>query len=159
VQDIPVPAVQLNPAIPVELQHIIEKCLEKNRDLRYQHSADIRSDLKRLARHCHASSSGVRALVEPVVAAAAPSKTSAIRSQVVAPPQEPTSRSAATTLPEHISAKIWVFLAALLVALAISGVLYWRSQKKVVLTERDTIVLADFANSTGDAVFDGPLKT
>jgi hypothetical protein len=47
----------------------------------------------------------------------------------------------------------------LLVALAISGVLYWRSQKKVVLTERDTIVLADFANSTGDAVFDGPLKT
>ena len=49
-QDVPVPAMQLNPAIPPELQRIINKCLEKDRDLRCQHAADISSDLERLKR-------------------------------------------------------------------------------------------------------------
>ena len=50
VRDAPVPTVELNPDVPDELQRIIEKCLEKDRDLRYQHASDIRSDLKRLGR-------------------------------------------------------------------------------------------------------------
>jgi eukaryotic-like serine/threonine-protein kinase len=49
-QDIPVPATQLNPRIPPEMQRIVNKCLEKDRDLRYQHAADIGTDLKRLER-------------------------------------------------------------------------------------------------------------
>ena len=46
----PVPAVRLNPEVSTELERIINKSLEKDRDLRYQHAADIRSDLKRLRR-------------------------------------------------------------------------------------------------------------
>src|SRR5579863_4382229 len=46
----PVPALQLNPALPPKLQEIVEKLLEKDRDLRYQSAADLRGDLKRLKR-------------------------------------------------------------------------------------------------------------
>jgi len=46
----PVPAVRLNPDLPAELERIINKCLEKDRNLRYQHASDIRSDLQRLKR-------------------------------------------------------------------------------------------------------------
>ena len=58
VQDNPVAPMQLNPQIPEELQRIINKCLEKDRDLRYQHASDISSDLKRLGRESRATWSG-----------------------------------------------------------------------------------------------------
>lgn len=47
----PTPAVRLNPEVPGELERIINKCLEKDRELRYQHASDIRSDLQGLRRH------------------------------------------------------------------------------------------------------------
>ena len=53
----PAPAVRLNPALPPQLEGIINKCLEKDRDLRYQHAADIRTDLKRLKRDTDSSHS------------------------------------------------------------------------------------------------------
>jgi eukaryotic-like serine/threonine-protein kinase len=46
----PTPVVRLNPDLPTELERIINKCLEKDRNLRYQHAADIRTDLQRLRR-------------------------------------------------------------------------------------------------------------
>ncbi len=46
----PAPAVRLNPGLPEELERIIDKCLEKDRNLRYQHAAEIRTDLQRLKR-------------------------------------------------------------------------------------------------------------
>ncbi len=48
--------------------------------------------------------------------------------------------------------------AAIVLAAVVGGVLYWRSHRTIHLSEKDTIVLADFANSTGDPVFDGTLK-
>jgi serine/threonine protein kinase len=53
--------------------------------------------------------------------------------------------------------KIWAS-AAVMLALAVGGVLYWRSHRIVHLSEQDTIVLSDFTNSTGDPVFDGTLR-
>ena len=44
------PAVRLNPDVPPKLEDIINKCLEKDRNLRYQHASDIRGDLQRLKR-------------------------------------------------------------------------------------------------------------
>ena len=55
---VPVAPVRLNPELPSELEHIINKCLEKDRELRYQHAADVRSDLKRLKRETGAMDSG-----------------------------------------------------------------------------------------------------
>ncbi len=65
----PTAPVRLNPDLPLELERIIHKCLEKDRDLRYQHASDILTDLKRLKRDTDSSHSGV-------VGEAAPSSSS-----------------------------------------------------------------------------------
>src|SRR6202140_2481821 len=52
----PTSAVRLNPDVPVELERIINKCLEKDRNLRYQHASDIRTDLQRLKRYTESPS-------------------------------------------------------------------------------------------------------
>ena len=46
----PTSPLRLNPGLPVELERIIEKCLEKDRNLRYQHASEVRTDLQRLKR-------------------------------------------------------------------------------------------------------------
>jgi eukaryotic-like serine/threonine-protein kinase len=51
----PTPAVRLNPDLPPELENILSKCLDKDRNLRYQHASDIRTDLQRLKRDTEAS--------------------------------------------------------------------------------------------------------
>jgi DNA-binding winged helix-turn-helix (wHTH) protein/tetratricopeptide (TPR) repeat protein len=53
----------------------------------------------------------------------------------------------------------WILAGTTAVVIAIALGLYWRSQKKVKLSEKDTIILGDFDNRTGDAVFDDTLKT
>jgi serine/threonine protein kinase/tetratricopeptide (TPR) repeat protein len=128
----PVSPVRLNPDLPVDLERIINKCLEKDRNLRYQHASDIRTDLQRLKRD---SESG---------------HVSAANSGTITVTQVP-----AIWLAKHWKILISVLLSALLVA----GGFYYRSHRSKPLTHRDTIVLSDFANSTGDAVFDDTLKT
>jgi len=59
----PTPAARLNPDVPPKLEDVINKCLEKNRDLRYQHAAEIRADLQRLKRDTDSGSARATTLV------------------------------------------------------------------------------------------------
>ena len=91
----PVPPIRFNPKIPAKLEEIISKCLEKDKDLRYQHASDIRSDLKRLQRD---SSSGPRKLqVEGT------EESSAHVSSAYIPPSSSASMPAAahSSAPKH----------------------------------------------------------
>ncbi len=123
----PVAPVRLNPDVPAKLEEIITKALEKDKKLRYQSAADMRTDLQRLKR---ATESGARVQLH-----AATSKTVGRK-------------------------KRWpAFYAAVIVAVAlVAGALFVHNRKAHALNETDTIVLADFANSTGNPVFDDTLK-
>jgi serine/threonine protein kinase/tetratricopeptide (TPR) repeat protein len=119
-----------NPELSPQLEQIIGRALEKTRDLRYQHASELRTELQRLKRDTESGKI---------------STTDRVRTGALARPSR-------AKLGSYIGA---VVLLALLVA---SG-LYYRSHQPKLLTVKDSIVLADFANSTGDAVFDDTLKT
>src|SRR5437762_1331081 len=155
----PVAPVRLNPDLPAKLEEIINKALEKDRDLRYQHASDIRTDLKRLKRETESSRSAVPVAVDAEEAEAVKS------SGTTRPPSRGKQKSASAAVPalkaeqqKSGRPKILVLAAVLIVAALIGGALYFRLRPATPLTEKDTIVLADFDNTTGDAVFDGALK-
>src|SRR6266446_5753346 len=151
--------VRLNPDLPTKLEEIINKALEKDRDLRYQHASDIRTDVKRLKRETESSRSAVPVAVDAEEAEAVKS------SGTTRPPSSGKQKSASAAVPaikaeqqKSGRPKILVLAAVLIVAALIGGALYFRLRPATPLTEKDTIVLADFDNTTGDAVFDGALK-
>ena len=160
----PIAAGELNPNVAPRLVEIINKALEKDRDLRYQHASDIRTDLKRLKRETE-SRRGVPTSSGTV--AAAPESGSQRVAQRAVPPAisvaaaELSAAPSVAEVPVTSSKKLWKILApaAVVVVAAVVAVgLYFRSRHAAPLTEKDTIVLADFTNTTGDAVFDGTLR-
>jgi len=126
----PTAPVRLNPDVPADLERIINKALEKDRNLRYQSAADMRSDLQRLKRDTDSHISGAR------VSAAAVEVPAAYK-------------------PRWTQ---WCVLGFVLVLLA-GAAAYYHWKRPVQLTEKDTVVLADVSNSTGDPIFDDTLKT
>jgi serine/threonine protein kinase/Tfp pilus assembly protein PilF len=122
------PSATVNPAVPPKLEEVINKALEKDKKLRYQSAAEIRADLQRLKRD-----------------------------------SDTTRSAAATAQVESKSARKSIRWAAVagativVIGLAVGGWLFF-SRKAHALTDKDTIVLAEFTNTTGDPVFDGTLR-
>jgi len=155
----PVAPVRLNPDLPPELERIINKALEKDRDLRYQHASDMRADLKRLKRELDSSRSSVTATENEgsvvVAVGSAVKKESSARTAVVSSTADGTASS--ETSSRGMRLMRWVIVGVVVAAAASAGY-YFIHRPAAKLTEKDTIVVADFANSTGDAVFDDALK-
>jgi len=158
----PTSPIRLNPDLPEKLEDIINKALEKDRNLRYQHAADIRADLQRLKRDTEtgravaATSGSVAAAQESGSRAAFSSGSAAAGAAGSSGAVTPASGSAPAARMR--SWKTPAVAAAALIAVLIGGGLFFRSRRASALTEKDTVVLADFVNTTGDAVFDGTLK-
>jgi tetratricopeptide (TPR) repeat protein len=154
----PIPPVRLNRQLPSRLETIINRSLEKNRKLRYQSAAELRNDLQKLKRDTDSGRAAVAAAIPPAANPVILSLVSDETVDDVAPLQITPGHVGTAALGRPGRARLrWVLVATLLVAAA-AGTLYYRSHRPKALTERDTIVLADFANSTSDPVFDDTLK-
>ncbi len=164
----PLAPVRLNPNLPTKLEDIINRALEKDRELRYQHAVDIKSELRRLKRDLESGpSSAVSSSSEPAYSgspapvesvSAAQQKTSG-SARAVASASSGSLAATPTPPQEKSSSRKFLLPAAIVLLLAIlAGGFYWRKHQAVQLTDKDQLILADFTNQTGDAVFDSTLK-
>jgi tetratricopeptide (TPR) repeat protein len=164
----PVSPVRINPELPAALEHIINKALEKDRGLRYQHAADMLADLKRLQRDTTSSRMAIRqdhdvappgppqatATTAGSGAAHALSSATGARAAEASTP----STTATTAIGRRPRRGLLAAAGLVVVGAAAAAVLLLRGDPAPALTERDLVLIADFVNTTGDEVFDDTLK-
>jgi serine/threonine protein kinase/tetratricopeptide (TPR) repeat protein len=159
----PPPAIRFNREIVPKFEDIISRALEKDPELRFQSAKEMRAELQRLKRDSEtgriavASSAQIPGAQESATVTAVPLASVSSARTIASPSLQ---APAQTEIPSARKSNRWKILAPALVLVAlIAGGLYYRLHRTPQLTEKDTIVLADFTNSTGDPVFDDTLKT
>jgi eukaryotic-like serine/threonine-protein kinase len=172
----PISPVRLNPEVPEKLETILQKALDKDRGLRYQSAAEMRTDLKRLKRDVESGSSsssftGISAADSQSSgsipahissgslksAAAVPSAVSSARISAQHSAATPNPPSGSNALPSSRKPLAWIAGLLVLAALAVAAFFFFPRHSRA-LTDKDTVVLSEFVNTTGDPVFDGTLK-
>ena len=179
----PTAPVRINPEIPPKLEEIISKALDKDRELRYQNAADMRADLKRVRRELEsgrspileigedepaparqgsgsAAAHGSAARMAPASSAAAVAVASSSRVTAAASGSAPAVSAGSSLValpPARPKWRLYAALGALVLVAAGIGFFFYQ-QRAQAITEKDSILVTDFVNTTGDSVFDGTLK-
>ena len=163
----PPPLTRYEPEIPAELDRIVSKALEKDREERYQVVKDLALDLKKLKRHMQFEVELERTIAPEERSGASPaisssdnsSKTEkALSAQTDSPAIVHTASSAEYIVSQIKSHKKTSAIIGAGFLLAIAAVLFFYFRPASALTDKDTILIADFVNTTADTVFDGTLK-
>jgi serine/threonine protein kinase/tetratricopeptide (TPR) repeat protein len=156
----PPPLARYAPNVPAELDWIVMKALRKDRDERYQTAKELLTDLRRLKQ---------RLEFETELERSVPSGFAATRISESVAPQTIPERPAPTRTVSHVSSAEYIatslarhkvaaaIVAILLLAGSAAGFYFYYNRSKP-LTDKDTVLLADFVNTTGEPVFDGTLK-
>jgi tetratricopeptide (TPR) repeat protein len=144
----PTAPVRLNPDVPEDLERLLNKALEKDRALRYQTAADLRTDLERIRRQSPSGSLRI-------------SGTQTVEDRTASPSAGQPAASvagAASTLHARATRTRWALAGATALAGVVGTLAFFNARRAPALTDRDTIIVADFVNTTGDPIFDGTLK-
>jgi serine/threonine protein kinase/TolB-like protein/Flp pilus assembly protein TadD len=154
----PVAPVRLNPEVPSKLEEIINKALEKDRELRYQYASELRADLKRLKREIDSGKSAIAvasALEAVSTASSEPLLTElllhpGVRATLVATTQDVTSYASAVNPPRWWRNGAATVIAAVLLVAALAGAGWLYRTRTGGAEVIDSLAVLPFANGSGD---------
>ena len=158
----PPPLARFAPDVPAELDWIVMKALRKDRDERYQTVKELSTDLRRLKQRLEFQSELERSAA-PVSFTRSKISDYPGAPTVIQHPVQTVEKTVSVSSAEYIATgikrhKLAAALISLFVIVASASAFYLYKRNSHPLTERDTVLLTDFVNTTGEPVFDGTLK-